>query len=193
SALSPQPPTSAIFPYTNALPILWPGLRVHREGGDLEMPGGLAAAPGFQTDLQHPGIIGRDIGALQGIGATCHVPIIQNMAEMLPAELRWLITEQTFDLVVDEADMPGFIEHEYDVRRAVDDIAVQGLGFLQPGLNHLMGTNKRLLAQHTFHGCQQFFRVEGFADVIQCAPAQGPADGAERRLTADHDDTAIRL
>ena len=56
-----------------------------------------------------------------------------------------------------------------------------------------MGTNKRLLAQNPFHSRQQFFRVKGFTDVIQCAPAQGPTDGAERRLSADHNDTAIRL
>ena len=56
-----------------------------------------------------------------------------------------------------------------------------------------MGANKRLLAQNPFYSCQQFFRVKGFTDVIQCAPAQGPTDGAERRLSADHNDTAIRL
>ena len=54
-------------------------------------------------------------------------------------------------------------------------------------------SSRGLLSDNALNGGQQLFRVEGFADVVQGAPAKGSAYGAERAFAADHNHSAIRL
>ncbi len=103
------------------------------------MTGCSPAATGFKADFQGSRVICSDVWSLQGQCPAGHVPVVENVAEMLAAKFRWLISEQAFYLAVHEAKVTVLIKHEHDVRRAVNDVTMQRLGFLQPHLDMLVG------------------------------------------------------